>query len=379
MPGFTPILKRYSPAIAGGLCLSALPPLAAQAAPAPPNLALHKPFVCSDPNLSGYLGLTDGSWSNDYPHVFASGKVGTFPKTVTTDLGKPSVLKTVLLGVPPFGATKTIQVALSLGKTTGYKVVGSYQFRANHAERHAFSISPAVKARYVRLIYPDHWDNGGGYEPVHVFTSELEVYDRTVATPPARIRVSCVGDSITQGVFVSEAQRWTNVLQADLGDRYDVENYGVSGRTLIKKGDAPYWTEPAFGQATALLPNIVIIMLGTNDSKPQNLPSHPGEFAPDLRALVSQFTALSSHPKVWLVLPPPVFANGLAGISEGVLASAVRPVVRQVAREEGCGLIDLAPVLASHPEDSLDHVHPNAAGHKLIGDAVAQVIGKTSL
>ena len=72
--------------------------------------------------------------------------------------------------------------------------------------------------------------------------------------------------------------------------------------------------------------------------------------------------------------PIPVFADGMAGIWEPVLAGTIRPAIRQVAKETKCRLIDLGPLLAPHPEDSLDHVHPNPAGHKLIGDAIARAL-----
>jgi acyl-CoA thioesterase-1 len=194
------------------------------------------------------------------------------------------------------------------------------------------------------------------------------------ATPVAKIRVACVGDSITRGDWIDPANRWTSVLQTDLGPGYDVENYAVSGATLFKNGDWSYWNRPALAQALALQPSIVFIMLGTNDSKPQNLPSHPGEFAPDLRALIAQFKALPTRPRIWLILPPPVFGNGLAGISEGVLAGSIRPEIRKVAKQTRCRVIDLAPILQSHPEDTNDHVHPTIAGHLLIGNAVAAAI-----
>lgn len=47
-----------------------------------------------------------------------------------------------------------------------------------------------------------------------------------------------------------------------------VRNYGVSGRTLPKKGDYPYWKEAAYNQSRNWGPDVVIIRLGTNDSKP---------------------------------------------------------------------------------------------------------------
>ncbi len=202
--------------------------------------------------------------------------------------------------------------------------------------------------------------------PVHPVAAQTPVADK--------VTVACVGDSITEGAFVDSAVRWTSVLQTDLGPRCDVQNFGVSGTTLIKSGDSSYWKQAALTNALACKPNIVLIMLGTNDSKPQNLPAHPGEFGPDLRDLISEFKSLPTHPKVWLVLPPPVFADGLAGITEGILAASIRPVIRTTAKETKCGLIDLAPTLAPHPEASRDHVHPTPAGHKLLGDKIAAVL-----
>ncbi len=194
-------------------------------------------------------------------------------------------------------------------------------------------------------------------------------------TPVAdKTTVACVGDSITEGAFVDSSVRWTTVLQTNLGPRYSVQNFGVSGTTLMKHGDSSYWKTAALSNALASKPNIVLIMLGTNDSKPQNLPAHPGAFGPDLRDMIHEFKALPTHPKVWLVLPPPVFADGLAGITEGVLRASIRPVIRTTAKETHCGLIDLAPTLAPHPEDSRDHVHPTPAGHKRLGDKIASVL-----
>src|ERR1041384_7347597 len=85
-------------------------------------------------------------------------------------------------------------------------------------------------------------------------------------------RVACVGDSITfgSGVVGRESNSYPAVLQHFLGNKFEVRNFGVSGATLLKKGDKPYWKEHAFTNATAFKPNIVVIKLGTNDSKPQN-------------------------------------------------------------------------------------------------------------
>src|SRR4051812_7771397 len=90
--------------------------------------------------------------------------------------------------------------------------------------------------------------------------------------PDGKIKVACVGDSITFGAGIKDRDKnsYPAQLQGLLGSGYEVKNFGVSGATLLKEGDKPYWKEKAFEAAKKFEPNIVIIKLGTNDSKPQN-------------------------------------------------------------------------------------------------------------
>src|SRR6516164_7032395 len=86
----------------------------------------------------------------------------------------------------------------------------------------------------------------------------------------AQVKVACIGDSITYGSGLSDRQNecYPAVLGLLLGDDYEVRNYGVSGATMLKSGDHPYWDTSAFSESSNWQPDIVIIMLGTNDSKP---------------------------------------------------------------------------------------------------------------
>lgn len=140
------------------------------------NLALEKTYVCSDPNAFGWgIGkLTDGSWESSADHCFASNSATQFPKTVTIDLEKVSKVATVIAGVPNFGSTKTITVAVSAdGKT--FSDVGTNEFKQRTEEKFTYAF-PAVDARYVRLTYPDHYDEAVNYDANFVFTTEVEVY-----------------------------------------------------------------------------------------------------------------------------------------------------------------------------------------------------------
>nr|WP_199200271.1 GDSL-type esterase/lipase family protein [Adhaeribacter arboris] len=93
----------------------------------------------------------------------------------------------------------------------------------------------------------------------------------------SKIKVACVGNSITEGAGVETGKKYPEQLQTLMGDTYEVKNYGIGGRTLLKKGDYPYWNEVKYQEVLQWQPNIVIIKLGTNDSKPQNW-QHKADF-----------------------------------------------------------------------------------------------------
>jgi lysophospholipase L1-like esterase len=203
---------------------------------------------------------------------------------------------------------------------------------------------------------------------VFVFALSVCLAINLVAAP---IRVACVGDSITYGAAIQDRENnsYPVVLGRLLGDGYNVKNFGVNGATLLKKGDKPYWKESAFAAAQKFQPQLVIIKLGSNDSKPQNW-KYKNEFTKDLIDLVRTFDQLRSKPQVWICKPAPV-AMDRWGITEVVVKQEVIPaVVAAARRSKGVELIDIYTVLAPHPEMFPDGVHPNAAGAKLMAAEV---------
>jgi len=140
------------------------------------DLAAGKSYVCSDPNTHsfGIGGLTDGSWEASGAHCFATDDKDAFPKTVTIDLEKAAPLGIVTVGMPPFGATKTVRVSVS-ADGQAFTDVGSYVFPQRREEKHLFAFQP-TPARFVRLTYPDHYEDGAGYNNTFAFTTECCVY-----------------------------------------------------------------------------------------------------------------------------------------------------------------------------------------------------------
>ena len=191
------------------------------------------------------------------------------------------------------------------------------------------------------------------------------------------IRVACVGDSITFGAGIKDRKNhnYPLVMGKSLGDRFDVRNFGVSGATMLKKGDFSYWERPEFKQASEFNPHVVIIKLGTNDTKPQNW-KHSGEYAADYEAMIDHFAALSTKPKIWLCSPAPVYQTRW-GISEKGVVEGVIPQVQALANRKGLPIIDLYAALSGKPEMFPDKIHPNAAGAKVMAETIeAAIISK---
>ena len=190
-------------------------------------------------------------------------------------------------------------------------------------------------------------------------------------------RIACVGDSITYGAAIRDRANhcYPKVLGDLLGKEYTVRNYGVNGATLLKNGDRPYWKLGAFKQATDFGPNVVILKLGTNDTKPQNWGKAGKEYEADLRAMVTHFKSLPTKPMIYLCLPAPVYQTRW-GINEKTVKEGVIPVIRKVAKDEGLTVIDLYQALSGKPALFPDKIHPNAAGAKLMAQTIHTVLRK---
>ena len=197
------------------------------------------------------------------------------------------------------------------------------------------------------------------------------------------IKIAIVGNSITEGYGVGVPARdaYPAQLSLYLGDNYQVGNFGVSGRTMLKKGDYPIWAESLFQDALAFEPDILIILLGTNDSKPQNWDLYGEEFDDDYLAMIDTFSVGGKNPEVWACLPPPAFAVQFS-IRDSVIVDEVIPSIEQVIAERQLKWVDFYTPFIGHNEYFPDDIHPNATGHNIMakilyealtGDSIQQV------
>lgn len=181
------------------------------------------------------------------------------------------------------------------------------------------------------------------------------------------IRVTCVGNSITFGYGLSEREKeaYPQRLQTLLGRNWEVHNFGVSGATLLSRGNQPYVQTAAYLNALDSKPDIVMIKLGTNDSKLINR-KNLADFKKDYKELIFSFRRLPTHPRIILLLPLPCFGLDSSSIYDPVITSRIIPLIREVAFEEATEVIDLHSLLIDHADYFPDRLHPDSRGHELI-------------
>lgn len=193
------------------------------------------------------------------------------------------------------------------------------------------------------------------------------------AFPQAIIKVACVGNSITQGPGRDNPDSYPLQMQEILGETYEVKNFGVSGRTLLKKGDYPYWDEPQFEEVKGFQPDILIIKLGTNDSKSQNW-QFKDEFVQDYIDLINTFKkSMLKKGEVYICIPVPVFKTNY-GITEDILVNEMRPMLLKIAKKTKSKIINLYEPLLGHSGLLPDGIHPNTEGLAIMAAEVSRVI-----
>ena len=206
--------------------------------------------------------------------------------------------------------------------------------------------------------------------------------------------ILCFGDSNTWGCKpivsldkierYSKSERWTGVLQRELGSGYEIIEEGCGGRTTL-------WDDPIEGPKNGkeyLAPcldshqplDLVIIMLGTNDLKVRFSVS-AWDIADSAGVLVDMvqrhafFAAGALQPAVLLLAPPPIlddtdlpefFQERFAGGAGKSRLFAKH--YRRVAEEFDCEFMDTSQLIQVSKTDG---VHYDLDAHARLGNAVA--------
>jgi lysophospholipase L1-like esterase len=161
---------------------------------------------------------------------------------------------------------------------------------------------------------------------------------------------------------------------------------------MLNKGDFPYMNEMAWRDALAFKPDVVIIKLGTNDSKPENW-QYGAEFKKDLQQMITTLRpdlaqpvskkkgkkaklAQPVGPKIYLCTPIPAFKSTW-NINDKVITNEIIPIQLEVAKQYGLQVIDLHTLFANDGDKMLDDgIHPDGKGAKKMAEIIAEAIKK---
>ena len=199
-------------------------------------------------------------------------------------------------------------------------------------------------------------------------------------------QILCFGDSNTWGYAPVSAERyprdvrWTGVMAAQLGNRFNVVEEGQNGRTTV-------WDDPLEGghkngltYLTACLEShhpidLVILMLGTNDLKARfSLTTLDVALGAErlIQTIQRSGWGLGGNaPAILLAAPPPVdpkddAAEMFAGAREKSIDLGRR--YAEVAKRCNCHLIDVGKIIGVDPADG---IHYSREAHRLLGLAMA--------
>lgn len=197
--------------------------------------------------------------------------------------------------------------------------------------------------------------------------------------PKKKIKVACVGDSITYGATIGnrKANCYPAQLQKILGNSYEVRNFGANGSTVQKHGDRPYIKQKVYERSGKFQPDIVLFMLGTNDSKYFNWKDMK-HFMEDYEELVEYYRSLPSQPDVYLMTPSTSYCEGVN--EEGFyinneIVDYIADEVIAYGNKIGLTVIDIHEITANHKEwYPKDPVHPNKVGANAIAREVSSVL-----
>ena len=210
-----------------------------------------------------------------------------------------------------------------------------------------------------------------------------------------RIKVACIGDSITYGFGLADraSESYPAQLQKMLDEkfpgRYEVRNFGSSGRGIYldsmrgaeKRG---FRWMPEHRAAVAWRPDVVICNLGINDCG-EYIKEHTGErrrgqFADEYAALLEDYRKANARSKlyIWTKLSPLAEGHRFYRSPEPFLMQAD---LENVATKMLATGIDMQEPLREQMDEifARDKIHPNAEGTRIIAETTFKALTETAV
>jgi len=201
-------------------------------------------------------------------------------------------------------------------------------------------------------------------------------------------RILCFGDSNTWGYNPATAARyesgvrWTSLLQNMLGSTFAVIEEGQNGRTTVfddpieNDRNGEKFLRPCLESQRPI--DLVIIMLGTNDTK-RRFNNTAYDIAAGMEKLLSIIENSGAGidgaaPKILLMSPAPIeelteFSELFLGAEEK--SRQLAAYYKEHAKSHGCDFFDTASLIKT---SKLDGIHLDAAEHKKLGKKATGIV-----
>ena len=220
-------------------------------------------------------------------------------------------------------------------------------------------------------------------EPVtEPITEEIKLseFEKIEPANGKRVKIACVGDSITYGYGLATpaAEGYPAQLQKLLGNDFSVGNFGQSGsyalsadnKYNVKDAGLYYRNTTVYRNSLKYEPDVVIIMLGTNDIRSMSCADAKEEFVKAIKSLADEYAALPTVKKVYIASPIYTPTADVRNLASGEMAR----LTGRAADELGFSFIDVYSMtreyMAVHHHQGTDRVHPNKEGALQIAKAV---------
>ena len=213
----------------------------------------------------------------------------------------------------------------------------------------------------------------------------------TIYSQVHKVRMAMIGNSITYGAGLSSPSTQCYSAQLNLmleeiyGDTCEIMNCGVSARTMMRNAELPIWSEDLFTSALEFVPDICLILLGTNDSKPYRWENWGDEFLGDYLAMIDTFKFRNPNTKFIACYPPPIWDGHPYGTTfserhnDSIVVNFIMPAIDTVVEMTGATLVDFHTPFIDSIHLFPDELHPGVEASKIMAEILYKKIIETDL
>lgn len=186
-----------------------------------------------------------------------------------------------------------------------------------------------------------------------------------------KTKVACIGDSLTRGYLLEDAQSYPAQLQQLLGAQYEVRNFGHTSSYVIDDGPVEYRNTEDYSAAIRYDADILIFMFGSNDVGAYNFT--PLYFQNQYRELIDSFRQTKKNPKIYLIIAPDSH-----DLHFGLIQQTIQPVM-SLGQQLPATVINPYYLFLGHPEDYLsDGLHLTGTAYGKLAQLVLRAMQGTS-